>query len=90
MEMPAGARVIDLGASGSLEAAGAHFSEERMVKAESSTANGPGLAHLLLRRRWHLPLARVLPANYDDVASKLRQVDSLESGEIRVDVGREP
>jgi len=43
-------------------------------------------AHLLLRRRWQLPLSRVLPADYDDVASNLRQVDPLEQGEIRVEL----
>jgi hypothetical protein len=78
--------VIDLGASGSITAGEARFSEERLVQADGPRGNAPGTAHLLLRRRWQLPLSRVLPADYDDVASNLRQVDPLEQGEIRVEL----
>jgi tetratricopeptide (TPR) repeat protein len=86
IELPAGAKVIDLGASGSITAGEARFSEERLVQVEVPRGNAPGAAHLLLRRRWQLPLSRVLPADYDDVASNLRQVDPLEQGEIRVEL----
>jgi hypothetical protein len=86
LELPAGAQVIDLGASGSITAGEARFSEERLVQVEVPAGNAPGTAHLLLRRRWQLPLSRVLPADYDEVASNLRQVDPLEQGEIRVEL----
>jgi Tfp pilus assembly protein PilF len=86
IELPAGAQVIDLGASGSITAGEARFSEERLVQVEVPRGDAPGAAHLLLRRRWQLPLSRVLPADYDDVASNLRQVDPLEQGEIRVEL----
>ena len=89
IELPAGAQVIDLGASGSITAGEARFSEERLVQADGPRGNAPGDAHLLLRRRWQLPLSRVLPADYDDVASSLRQVDPLEQGEIRVELPSE-
>jgi hypothetical protein len=46
--------------------------------------------HLLLRRRWQLPISRVLPANYDQVAGELRQVDPLEQGEIRLELPPAP
>jgi hypothetical protein len=86
IELPAGARVIDLGASGSITAGEARFSEERLVQVEAPRGEVPGAAHLLLRRRWQLPLSRVLPADYDEMASNLRQVDPLEQGEIRVEL----
>jgi hypothetical protein len=86
IELPAGAQVVDLGASGSITAGEARFSEERMVQVDGPRGDSPGTAHLLLRRRWQLPLSRVLPADYDDVAGNLRQVDPLEQGEIRVEL----
>jgi hypothetical protein len=86
IELPAGARVIDMGASGSVTAGPARFSEERQVQVDAAGAGAPGAVRLLLRRRWQLPLARVLPADYDQMASNLRQVDPLEQGEIRVEL----
>jgi len=86
IELPPGAQVIDLGASGSVTAGEARFSEERLVQVEASRGDAPGAAHLLLRRRWQLPLTRVLPADYQELASNLRQVDPLEQGEIRVEL----
>jgi hypothetical protein len=86
IELPAGAKVIDLGASGAITAGEARFSEERLVHVDGPRGDAPSAAHLLLRRRWQLPLSRVLPADYDDVASNLRQVDPLEQGEIRVEL----
>ena len=90
IELPAGAQVIDLGSSGSITAGGAFFSEERQVQVDGTHGDAPGAAHLLLRRRWQLPLARVLPADYDEMASNLRQVDPLEQGEIRVELPPQP
>jgi hypothetical protein len=86
IELPAGAQVIDLGASGTVTAGEARFSEERLVQVDGPHGDAQGAVHLLLRRRWQLPLSRVLPADYDDVASNLRQVDPLEQGEIRVEL----
>jgi hypothetical protein len=86
IELPAGARAIDVGGSGSVTAGQARFSEERQVQVEAGAVDTPGAVRLLLRRRWQLPLARVLPADYDEMASNLRQVDPLEQGEIRVEV----
>jgi hypothetical protein len=86
IELPAGAQVIDLGSSGSVEAGGARFSEERQVQVDGARGAVPASAHLLMRRRWQLPLARILPVDYDEMASNLRQVDPLEQGEIRVEV----
>jgi tetratricopeptide (TPR) repeat protein len=86
IELPAGAKVVDLGASGSITAGDARFSEERLVEIEAPAGRTPATTHLLLRRRWQLPISRVLPAEYEGVASELRQVDSLEQGEIRVEV----
>ena len=90
IELPAGARVIEMGASGSVTAGGARFSEERQVQVEAAGADTPGTVRVLLRRRWQLPLSRVLPAEYDQMASNLRQVDPLEQGEIRVEVPSVP
>ncbi|HJX53772.1 MAG TPA: tetratricopeptide repeat protein [Polyangia bacterium] len=86
IELPAGAQVTDLGASGSITAGGARFSEERQVQVDGPRGDVAGAAHLLMRRRWQLPLARVLPADYDEMARHLRQVDPLEQGEIRVEL----
>ncbi len=90
IELPAGARVIDLGASGTITAGEAYFSEERLVQAEMPRGDAPDAVHLLLRRRWQLPISRVLPANYDQVAGELRQVDPLEQGEIRLELPPAP
>ena len=79
-----------MGASGSVTAGGARFSEERQVQVEAAGADTPGTVRVLLRRRWQLPLSRVLPAEYDQMASNLRQVDPLEQGEIRVEVPSVP
>jgi hypothetical protein len=86
IELPAGAQVIDLGASGTITAGEARFSEERLVEVEVPHGDAPGAVHLLLRRRWQLPLSRVPLTHYDEVAGELRQVDPLELGEIRVEL----
>ena len=86
IELAAGAQVIDLGASGTITAGEARFSEERLVQVETPRGDAPGTVHLLLRRRWQLPLSRVSPKQYDELAGELRQVDPLEQGEIRVEL----
>jgi hypothetical protein len=86
--LPPGARVLDLGSSGIVESAGARFSEERMVQSEASTGQGSTSAHMYLRRRWDLPLGRIQPGQYQEVAKKLRQVDVLERSALRIEVKR--
>ncbi len=85
--LPVGARVLDLGSSGAVDLAGIRFSEERMVQVDGQ---GPGSAsaHLYLRRRWELPLARIAPERYQEIAKKLRQVDALERSALRIEVRR--
>jgi hypothetical protein len=85
--LPTGARVLDLGSSGGVDVAGIHFSEERMVQSEAGQGQGSS-AHLYLRRRWELPIARIQPAQYQEIAKKLRQVDVLERSALRVQVNR--
>lgn len=85
--LPPGARVLDLGASGGADAAGVHFSEERMVQSEASQGQGSP-AHMYLRRRWALPLSRIQPEQYQEVAKKLRQVDVLERSPLRIELKR--
>jgi hypothetical protein len=80
--LPAGARVIDLGRNGEVKVGGATFVEERTF---STPAGGP--ARLMLRRQSRLPLMRIEPARYSDVAGKLRAVDPVEQSEVRIAVG---
>jgi hypothetical protein len=86
--LPPGARVLDLGGSGGADAAGAHFSEERMVQIETSQGQGAVSAHMYLRRRWQLPLSRIQSEQYQDVAKNLRQVDVLERTPLRIELKR--
>jgi tetratricopeptide (TPR) repeat protein len=76
IELPAGTKVVDAGDDGEVvTAAGAlRFAERREVKG----------GQVVLRRQSRLPLARVEPKDYADVAAKLRRVDPLESAEIRI------
>jgi len=39
---------------------------------------------IILRRQSRLPILRVLPGEYQDVAAKLRAVDPIEQGEIKI------
>lgn len=79
--LPPGARVLDLGQDGDISARGARFSEERKV---SGSAGAP--LSITLRRQSHVPIMRVLPGDYQKFAAKLRSVDPLEQGEIRIAV----
>jgi cellulose synthase operon protein C len=80
--LPPGARVVDLGRNGDVRVGGATFLEERT---SSSPPDGP--ARLIIRRQSRLPLMRIEPSRYADVASKLRAVDPVEQSEIRIAVG---
>lgn len=80
--LPPGAKVVDLGRNGDVKVGGATFVEER-----TSLAPPDGQARLLLRRQTRLPLMRVEPSRYADVAGKLRAVDPVEQSEIRIAVG---
>ena len=74
IELPAGTKVLDAGDSGEVVAGGLRFAERREVKGGT----------VILRRQSRLPLMRVEPKDYADVAGKLRRVDPLESAEIRI------
>jgi tetratricopeptide (TPR) repeat protein len=77
-ELPAGVKVVDPGDDGEVATikGSARFAERREAKGGALT----------IRRQSRLPLSRVSPADYADVAAKLRQVDPLESAEVRLSV----
>ena len=79
--LPAGAKVLDVGQGGEVSVGEARFSEDRRVVG----AEG-GAATIKLRRSSRLPIMRVAPADYERVAAKLRAVDPIEQGEIRIAV----
>jgi hypothetical protein len=76
--LPRGAKVIDLGRSGDVSSGGARFVEDRQVDDAHGTIS--------LRRQARLPLMRVPPSEYQGMAAKLRSVDPIEQGEIRISV----
>jgi len=76
--LPSGAKVIDLGRSGDVSSGGAHFVEDRQVDDAHGTIS--------LRRQARLPIMRVPPIEYPGMAAKLRSVDPVEQGEIRISV----
>jgi hypothetical protein len=79
--LPSGAQVIDVGQGGEVTTGGARFSEKRQV----SDAGNNSLS-ISLRRQARLPIMRVLPSDYQNVAAKLRAVDPVEQGEIKIAV----
>lgn len=79
--LPRGAQVIDVGQGGEVSSGGARFSEKRQV----SDVGDKSLS-ISLRRQSRLPIMRVLPGDYQNVAAKLRAVDPVEQGEIRIAV----
>jgi hypothetical protein len=79
--LPSGAKVIDLGQSVEVKVGPVLFREERATEPMPD-----GKSKLAVRRRWRLPLMRVEPARYAEVAAKLRAVDAAEQGEIRIEV----
>ena len=81
IELPSGAEVIELGQGGEVAVGRARFREERRVNA--NLGEKPSIT---LRRQSRLPLMRVEPVDYQVVAAKLRRVDPVEQGEIRIAV----
>jgi hypothetical protein len=79
--LPGGAKVLDVGQGGDVSTGGAHFFEKREV-----TDAHDGSRSISLHRQSRLPLTRVLPVDYQGVAAKLRAVDPIERGEIRIAV----
>jgi hypothetical protein len=79
--LPTGAKVMDVGQGGDVTTGGARFLEKRKVNDA-----GNGLLTVSLRRQSRLPIMRVLPGDYQDVAARLRAVDPVEQGEIRIAV----
>jgi hypothetical protein len=77
--LPSGAKVIDVGQGGEVIAGGAHFLEKRQVNTAVDNS-----VSIILRRQSRLPIMRVLPGEYQDVAAKLRAVDPVEQGEIKI------
>jgi tetratricopeptide (TPR) repeat protein len=77
--LPAGAKVLDVGRSNSVSVGDATFAEAR-----SSVSLPDGRSKLVLRRNSRLPLMRVEPSEYADIAAKLRAVDPVEQGEVRI------
>ena len=64
-------------------AGGYRFVEDRRLR--SGGADHPNV--LVLRRESELPIMRVSPAEYADVAADLRRVDGAEQEEIRIRLG---
>jgi len=79
--LPSGAQVMDVGQGGEVTAGGARFSEKRQVNDAPD-----GSLSVSLHRQSRLPIMRVLPGDYQDVATRLRAVDPVEQGEIRIAV----
>ena len=79
--LPSGAKVIDIGQGGDVSTGGARFFEKRQVNDAQD-----GSRSISLRRQSRLPITRVLPSDYQGVAAKLRAVDPVEQGEIRIAV----
>ena len=64
-------------------AGGYRFVEDRQLR--SGGSGHPSV--LVLRRESDLPIMRVSPAEYADVAADLRRVDGAEQEEIRIRLG---
>ena len=79
--LPSGAQVIDVGQGGEVTSGGARFIEKRQV-----SGAGDSSLSISLRRQSRLPIMRVLPSDYQNVAAKLRAVDPVEQGEIKIAV----
>ena len=80
VELPRAAKLVDASPrqSGVITRQGGYrFVEERLVRPGSPDV-------LVLRRESALPLMRVAPKEYADVAADLRRVDGLEQQEIRI------
>jgi tetratricopeptide (TPR) repeat protein len=86
VRLPVEATVIDAGREGIVQAGRGNvlrFSEQRRIVLDPGQRQP---ARLVIRREARLPLARVEPAEYQQVALELRRVDPLEQGEVRIGV----
>ena len=86
VELPRAARIDEASLRKDVviaRAGGYRFVEERQLRGES--AGKPSV--LVLRRESDLPIMRVSPAEYADVAADLRRVDGAEQEEIRIRLG---
>jgi hypothetical protein len=83
--LPPGARVLDTGGGGQLRAgAGGAIQLSERRQALPAVAGVP--VEILIERQGQLPLVRVAPADYEQVAAELRKMDRLEEAEIRIAV----
>jgi hypothetical protein len=82
VELPGAARVEDAGGKDIVISRrdGYRFVEERRIRAGADGT--PSV--LVLRRESALPIMRVTPGEYADVAADLRRVDGVEQEEIRI------
>jgi hypothetical protein len=86
VELPRAARIDEASLRRDVviaRAGGYRFVENRQLRGES--AGQPSI--LVLRRESELPIMRVSPAEYADVAADLRRVDGAEQEEIRIRLG---
>ena len=81
IELPPGSKVLELGQGVDVVSGGARFFEERRV-----SSVGESTVSITLHRLSHLPIMRVSPGDYQGFAAKLRAVDPIEQGEIRISV----
>ena len=87
VELPRAARIDEASLRKGVvitRAGGYRFVEDRQLRSEG--AGPPNV--LVLRRESELPIMRVSPAEYADVAADLRRVDGAEQEEIRIRLGR--
>src|SRR6185436_10668204 len=86
VELPRAARIDEASMRKGVvitRAGGYRFVEDRQLRSEG--AGPPNV--LVLRRESELPIMRVSPAEYADVAADLRRVDGAEQEEIRIRLG---
>jgi hypothetical protein len=86
VELPGAARIDEASLRKDVvitRAGGYRFLEDRRLR--SRGADHPNV--LVLRRESDLPIMRVSPAEYADVAADLRRVDGAEQEEIRIRLG---
>ncbi len=86
VELPRAARIDEASMRKGVvitRAGGYRFVEDRQLRSEG--AGHPNV--LVLRRESELPIMRVSPAEYADVAADLRRVDGAEQEEIRIRLG---
>jgi hypothetical protein len=86
VELPRAARIDEASVRKDVviaRAGGYRFVEDRQLR----SGGGGRPSVLVLRRESELPIMRVSPAEYADVAADLRRVDGAEQEEIRIRLG---